>query len=161
MQFTIRSLFFDYGNALAKVSSSARKAETLIETISPLIEAYTSAVCPECTSVCCINRHCRFDRSDVIFMAALGKDIPEDHPGIADSAACRFLCLRGCARKRSERPYRCTWFFCSALLDQIRHKATAAEYRKLMELLRNITENRSAMINDFETLYVELSSSEK
>jgi hypothetical protein len=161
MQRSIQLLFVDHENALLEVTRAARNAETLIETISPLIESYTSAVCPECTSVCCINRHSRFDRSDVIFMTALGKDIPEDNPGIADTDACRFLNSRGCALKRSQRPYRCTWFFCSALLDQIMLQASAGGYRKFMEMLQAITKNRTTMINDFETLSKKLSPSLK
>jgi len=141
---------------LEGATHSALQAEILIETISPLIEAYTSAVCPECTAVCCINRHSRFDRSDVIFMTALGKEIPEDDPGIADTDSCRFLGSRGCVRKRSERPYRCTWFFCSALLEKVMQQTSAAEYRKFMELLRNITNFRTAMISDFESIFIKL-----
>jgi hypothetical protein len=161
MQSSIRSLFSDHGDALAGVSRSARQAEILIETISPLIEAYTSEVCPQCATVCCINRHSRFDRSDIIFMTALGKDIPEDDPVIADTDACRFLGSRGCALKRSQRPYRCTWFFCSALLDQIMQQASAAGCRKFMGMLQNITKNRTTMINDFETISTVLSLSPK
>jgi len=152
MENRIRSLFSEHGVALAQVSRSARQAETLIELISPLIEAYTSAVCPDCTSICCINRHSRFDQSDVIFMTALGEDIPEENPGIADTDACRFLGSRGCTLKRSQRPYRCTWFFCSPLLDQIMQQTSAAGYRKFIELLRDISKIRTTMINDFETI---------
>lgn len=161
MQSSIRSLFSDHGYALAEVSRSARQAEILIEAISPLIEAYTAAACPECTSVCCIDRHSRFDRSDIIFMTALGKDIPEENSGIAETDACRFLCSRGCTLERSQRPYRCTWFFCSALLDQIMQRTSATDYRKFMELLLNITTNRTTMMSDFETICTQLSSSRK
>ncbi|MDP2158247.1 MAG: hypothetical protein Q8K68_11125 [Nitrospirota bacterium] len=161
MPNSIRLLFSDHGDAFAEVRRSARQAETLIETISPLIEAYTSAVCPECTSICCINRHSSFDQSDVIFITALGKDIPEDDPGIADTDACMFLGSRGCTLRRSERPYRCTWFFCSALMDQIMQQTSAAGYREFIKMLRNITNNRTTMINDFETISMKLSSSPK
>ena len=161
MQGSIRSLFSDQGDAFAEVSRSARQAEILIETISPLIEAFTSAACRLCTAVCCINRHSRFDHSDVIFMTALGKDIPEEDPGIADTDACRFLGMRGCVRKRSQRPYRCTWFFCEALMDQIMQQASSAEYRKFIEMLQDITTNRIAMIRDFETISSRLYSCRK
>ena len=149
---SIRSLFSDQGNALAEVSRSARQAEILIETISPLIEAFTSEACRLCTTVCCVNRHSRFDQSDVIFMTALGKDIPAEDPGIADTDACRFLGMHGCGRKRSQRPYRCTWFFCETLMDQITQQASSAEYRKFIEMLQAITTNRVAMIRDFEAI---------
>lgn len=152
MQKSIRGLFSGHRDALAEVTRSARQAETLIETISQFIEAYTSEVCPACTSVCCINRHSAFDRSDVIFMTALGKHIPEASPGVAETDACRFMGSRGCTRKRSERPYRCTWYFCSALMEQIMDMESASEYRQFLEILRTITEVRMIMINNFETV---------
>lgn len=94
-------------------------------------------------------------------MTALGKDIPEDDPGIANTDACRFLGSGGCTLRRSERPYRCTWFFCSALMDQIMQQTSAAEYREFIKMLRNITNNRTTMINDFETISIRLSSTLK
>lgn len=158
MQHTIQTLFSNHGDALADVTRSAKQAEILIEAISPIIEAFTSSVCPDCTSVCCIDRHSRFDYGDLIFMSSLGKDIPERNSGIPDTGACRFLGSIGCARKRSERPYRCTWFFCSALLDQINRQASAAEQRKFIKMLKDITTCRMAMINDFETVTMNLFS---
>lgn len=148
----IRSLFSSHGEALTEVIRSAEQAEILINSISPIIESYTSQTCPACTSVCCINRHSRFDRSDVIFMAALGKDIPEELQEIPETDACRFLGMRGCILKRTERPYRCTWFFCSALMDQIVQQPSVSAYRNFLEMLRNISENRMKMINVFEKL---------
>jgi hypothetical protein len=89
-------------------------------------------------------------------MTALGEVIPEEHPGIADTDACRFLGTRGCTLKRSQRPYRCTWFFCSPLLDQIMQQTSAADYRKFIEMLRDISKIRTTMINDFETISARL-----
>ncbi len=156
MQSSIRSLFSDHGDSLAKVSRPAAEAEELIETISPIIESHTAMVCPDCTSVCCIDRHSRFDYSDVIFMSALERDIPEEDPAVTGTDPCRFLGRRGCVRKRSERPYRCTWFFCSPLLEVIEERMPLAEYRSFMKMLRRITELRTEMIRYFEAVIVSL-----
>ena len=156
---SIPLIFSEQRAAFEGVRRAAVEAGKIIEAISPLIEFQTARICPDCSSVCCINRHSRFDRSDVIFMAALGEDIPAGDPGIADTDVCRFLGMRGCVRKRSQRPYRCTWFFCAALMDQIMQQASATEYRKFIEMLRNITQNRTTMMNDFETISMKFSSS--
>lgn len=156
MQSSIRSIFSGNGDALAEVIRPAEEAEEMIEAISPIIESYTAMVCPACTSVCCIDRHSRFDYSDVIFMSALGREIPADDPAIANTAPCRFLGARGCLRKRSERPYRCTWFFCSTLLEVIEQQMPLAEYRRFIEMLRRITALRTEMISYFETVLINL-----
>ena len=152
-------MFIAQRDLLSGVRNTAFEVRDIIETISLSIEPLTAVVCPDCISVCCINKHSRYDRSDIIFMTALGNDIPEDKTGTEDTAPCRFLGRNGCILERSSRPYRCTWFFCAALMDQIMQQASATEYRKFIEMLRNITQNRTTMMNDFETISMKFSSS--
>ncbi len=158
MKNSIRSLFSEHRDALQKARRAAEEAEAMIEAISPIIESHTARVCPDCTSVCCINKHSRCDYSDVIFMSSLGKKIPDDDPEVSFSDPCRFLGVTGCIRKRSERPYRCTWFFCEPLLAVIEEQMPLAEHRKFMEMLRRITQLRSEMIRTFETVLLDLAS---
>lgn len=150
----IPRIFSEYRSAFQSVMCSARQAEEMIEEISPIIESHTAMVCPACTAVCCINRHSHFDRSDVIFMSSLGREIPGEDPAATGTDSCRFLGMRGCVRKRSERPYRCTWFFCAPLLERVMEQKSNAESRKFMKMLQQITQIRTKMISDFETLYM-------
>ncbi|MBI5634192.1 MAG: hypothetical protein HZA15_12030 [Nitrospirae bacterium] len=148
-------LFFsEHRTALESVRHRAEEAREMIEAVSPIIECLTSRVCPDCTSVCCINRHSDFDYSDNIFMSALNKEIPEEDPGVAATDPCRFLGRRGCLRERPERPYRCTWFFCSPLLEVIGEQMPLSDHRNFIEMLRKITELRTEMIRNFETVFL-------
>lgn len=152
----MRQLFSKHGDALTGVVSKAHQTEVLLEAISPIIEALTSRLCPECAAVCCINRHSHFDYSDVIFMSALNRELPAEAPEVALTAPCRFLGLSGCLRKRTERPYRCTWYFCEPLLDVIWKQMPLPEYRRFMKMLREITVLRTEMINNFEAALIDL-----
>jgi len=145
-------LLATHGAAFTGVRQSAVEAKDLIETISLDIERHTATVCMDCTSVCCINRHSRYDRSDIIFLSALGVDVPEYDSGTEETAPCRFLGNRGCILKRSLRPYRCTWFFCTPLLDHIVVSSDPSAYRRFMKTLQTITEKRTIMIDGFEKL---------
>ena len=148
----IQRIFIVQRDLLAGVRNTALEVRDIIETISLCMEPLTAVVCQECISVCCINKHSSYDRSDLIFMTALGRDIPEDNTGIDDSAPCRFLGRNGCILERSTRPYRCTWFFCTPLLDYAMEKSGPSGYRKLIGMLQRITEKRTSMIYDFETV---------
>jgi len=154
----IQRMFIAQRDLLSGVRNTAFEVRDIIETISLSIEPLTAVVCPDCISVCCINRHSRYDWSDLIFMTALGNDIPEDNTGIEDSAPCRFLGRNGCTLERSTRPYRCTWFFCTPLLDYAIEMSGPSGYRKFMEKLQLITEKRSSMIHDFDTILRNLPS---
>ena len=136
--------------AFSGVRQSAVEAKGLIEEISTDIEQYTAWMCTNCTSVCCINRHSRHDRSDIIFLTALGWEVPEDTSGTDETAPCRFLGSRGCVLERPRRPYRCTWFFCTPLLDHITETSGPGGYRKFLHKLQKITEKRTVMLQDFE-----------
>lgn len=138
--------------------SKAREVKDRIDAASPLLESITAAVCPACKCVCCISRHSRYDRSDMIYMASLGHDIPEYRPDIEETAPCRFLERTGCKLERSLRPYRCTWYFCTPLLEHIVVTQGPVGYRHFVNLLQQLTEKRMAMINDFEAAFHELRS---
>jgi len=147
---SIPDLFAAEGTDFAEIRQSAAEARDLIETVSLDIERYTATVCMDCSSICCSNRHSRYDRSDSIFLAALGLDVPEYDPDTGETAPCRFLGNRGCVLERSRRPYRCTWFFCTPLLDHIIRTTAPPDYRRFMRTLQSITEKRTRMIDDFE-----------
>jgi hypothetical protein len=149
---SIQDLFTAQGDACTEIRQSAAEIRALIEAVSRDIERHTAAVCTGCSSVCCIHRHSRYDRSDGIFLAALGLDVPEYDSDTEDTAPCRFLGARGCILPRSRRPYRCTWFFCTPLLDHIIGTSGPPDYRRFMRTLRTITEKRTRMIEDFELL---------
>ena len=146
----IQRLISTQGTAFANTRQSAAEARKLIETISPDIERHTAAVCITCTSVCCINRHARYDLSDSIFLSSFGLAVPEYDSGTEETAPCRFLGNCGCTLHRSLRPYRCTWFFCAPLLDHIVEQNDPSAYRAFMRTLQAITETRTRMIRDFE-----------
>ncbi len=153
----IALIFTQHRPALQGAIRAAEMAKEFIEAISPIIESCTARVCPDCISVCCINKHAHFDYSDVIFMSSLNREIPADDPEVAFSDPCRFLGITGCIRKRIERPYRCTWFFCEPLLELFERQMPLAEHRKFMEMLGRITELRTEMIRNFETVSTDFS----
>jgi len=131
-----------------KKGNLAREVACLIESVSPLIEDHTRTVCPSCPDVCCINKHSYHDRSDFIYLQALGANMPSYKPGIADSDPCQFIGDYGCTLERSLRPYRCTWYFCTPLLEHIQKKSVR-KYRRLMDLLKLITQKRTEMLDEF------------
>jgi len=131
------------------VKELARQVEAKVADLSLLIEKYTSVACPSCLSVCCINRHSHHDSSDLALLHALGYAAPALGPGLDDAAPCGFLGARGCMLPRIMRPYRCTWYFCDALLNLLRD-APVREYRVFMNVLSGLTDKRLEMLREFE-----------
>lgn len=122
----------------------ASEVKDAFQTVSPFIEKHTAEVCPECEKVCCIDKHGFYDENDRAFMEALDMAI-HDYPRDRDEAEpCRFLGERGCVRERWERPFRCTHFFCDALLERLEHddaklyRAFLAYFQHLMSLRKRL-----------------------
>lgn len=149
---SIQDLFAAHGTDFVEIRQSAADVRDLLETISLDIERYTATACTDCSSVCCSHRHSRYDRSDSIFLAALGLDVPEYDSDTEETAPCRFLGAKGCVLQRSLRPYRCTWFFCTPLLDHIIMTSDPSAYRRFMSALRAITEKRIRMLDEFDKM---------
>ncbi|MEW6003384.1 MAG: hypothetical protein AB1638_12175 [Nitrospirota bacterium] len=121
----------------------ARVLKNEFEAISPFVERHTSTVCPLCETVCCINKHGHYEKEDLIFLSALGIDVPAGHVERNDSDPCRFLTERGCSLERWMRPFRCTWFFCGPLLNSM--DEDKQEYRKFIKSLQGLISIRQKL----------------
>jgi hypothetical protein len=144
----LENMFMSDAEELLRVRELAAVVAGLIEEASPHIQKGTSVVCPHCTRVCCINRHAYHEHADLLYILVLGEEAPSYKEGVRDTDPCQFLGERGCTVKRSLRPYRCNWYFCSPLLENIQSRP-ARDYRAFIGLLRKITEKRELMLEEF------------
>lgn len=97
------------------VAIAVKLKQVLIES-SPLIEAYTAAVCPDCTAVCCKQKHGILPEKDGRYLMALGINIPPRDTSRPLEGPCELMGPNGCVHPRWMRPFRCTWYFCGPLL---------------------------------------------
>lgn len=136
---------------LTHVARYAHMIKEGMDRISDFIQRNTSEVCPSCEKVCCINRHGSYDHQDLIYLFALGLDRPAQRVGIDDTAPCRFLSERGCTRERWVRPFRCTWYFCNALLSHM-EQGPAKPYREFISRFQGLVETRRKMRDEFSRI---------
>lgn len=118
-------------------ASLALELKAAYEAVSPIIEGFTRRVCPGCRSVCCIDRHGTHEDADLAFLEAVGERPPGGPPKEADTEPCRHLGAEGCTIPRWQRPYRCTWYFCPALLEAMPEIDPRA-YRRLVAALERL-----------------------
>jgi hypothetical protein len=127
-------------------ASLARELRDAYEAVSPIIENFTEKVCPSCERVCCIDRHGTHEEADLAFLEAAGEGPPGDPPKSDDNEPCRHLGPEGCTIPRWRRPYRCTWYFCPALLETMQDEDPRA-YRDLVAALERLGTLREMLIN--------------
>lgn len=94
----------------------ARQLQEILTLLSPIIEEYTQKVCPDCTDVCCKQKHGMLLEKDVAYLTTLGMDVPSPDLTRPPDAPCRFLGPAGCTKPRWQRAWKCTWYFCDPLL---------------------------------------------
>ena len=136
------------GSEMAGLGELARETADAVEALSPVIEQHTSAVCPDCERVCCVNRHSYHEAGDILYLYSLGERPPAYRKDVPDTEPCQFLGERGCRQRRSLRPHRCNWFFCAPLLDRIQ-SLPAREYRAFIAGLEEINRRRERLIAAF------------
>lgn len=129
-----------------KTAVIAEQLKKLLVETSPLIEAFTKEVCPDCTDVCCRQKHGVYRKGDVVYLNALGVPIPVRDETRPPEGPCQFIGPLGCTLPRWMRPFKCTWYFCEPLLA-----ALNAGPPKKARLL-------SAVLQEMIGLYGELSS---
>jgi hypothetical protein len=122
----------------------AQEIKDLLSDLSPRIEQHTAVVCPSCSQVCCRQEHGRLRAQDIAYLAALGEPVPAEDPGRDPSGPCRFLGAQGCTRRRWQRAWKCTWFFCDTLLRSIT-EGPQREARELTRLMNRVMELRELL----------------
>ena len=114
--------------------------------VSPFIEKHTSIVCPDCVDLCCKDKHARYDANDLVFMRAMGVHIPCDTSGLKESDPCRNMMDQGCSLDRWMRPYRCTQFFCTPLLNSMEDDNSKL-YRAFMMFFELMVSSRKFLLD--------------
>jgi len=100
----------------SRIEAAGILKQLLIES-SPLMEEYTRELCPGCTDVCCRQKHGIYRERDILYLDALRSSIPARDPARPPEGPCEALGRFGCTHPRWLRPFKCTWYFCSPLIE--------------------------------------------
>jgi hypothetical protein len=122
----------------------AEKLKQLLIDSSPLIEEYTSAVCPACREVCCKQRHGQYLGRDRLYQLKLGITVPMREVTRPLEGSCEMMGPTGCLQPRWMRPFKCTWYFCEPLLGAL-NDGPQKKARRLSAVLQE-------MINLYDAL---------
>ncbi|GBE41158.1 MAG TPA: hypothetical protein ENH18_03130 [Nitrospirae bacterium] len=79
-------------------------------------------------------------------MGALGIDTASDSCGREEAGRCRYMTEKGSDLDRWMRPYRCTFFFCDALLKSLEND-NAKLYRTFMEYFKHMVSIRKKLLD--------------
>lgn len=129
---------------LAKTAEELKKL--LIES-SPLIEEFTAITCPGCTDVCCRQKHGLYRERDILYLRALGVDVPKRDLSRPLEGPCECMGPQGCSLPRWLRPFKCTWYFCDPLLAAL-DKAPPKRARKLAALMQEMIDVYGCLSRD-------------
>lgn len=121
----------------SSAEQTARQLRQLLIESSPRIEAYTKELCPACTDLCCRQKHGQYRERDLAYLRALNEAPPQHAGSQAPESPCGFLGERGCVHPRWLRPFKCTWYFCEALLKALEERP-AREARNLTAVMEEM-----------------------
>ncbi len=120
-------------------NATAERLQQLLIEKSPLIEEYTRELCPDCTDVCCRQKHGIYRERDVLYLNALGTAIPARDPARPRDGSCEAIGERGCIHPRWLRPFKCTWYFCEPIILAMQdrpQRSTRALTAAMEEMIR-------------------------
>lgn len=115
----------------------AERLKALLVESSPLIEDYTSTTCPDCTNVCCRQKHGLYCERDVWYLRALDGELPERTTTRPLDGPCESMRPQGCVQPRWMRPFKCTWYFCEPLLQAL-NKGSQKKTRRLNAVMQEM-----------------------
>jgi hypothetical protein len=115
----------------------AEKLRLLLIDSSSLIEKYTSEACPACIDVCCKQKYAVYQERDILYLHALGAEVPQRDKARPLEGPCQFMGPRGCDKPRWLRPFKCTWYFCEPLLAAL-NEGPQKKARQLSSVLQEM-----------------------
>ncbi len=148
----IKQFFRDHESEMDVVRQKARQFRQAFAIMDPFIQEYTAKVCPYCGNVCCCNKHGYPEFADVVGILAMGGRIPSYDLSVDEGALCQFIGEKGCVLPRTERPYRCTWYFCEPLLLQI-EIGPPKQYREFTLDVQYMGHARAELLQAFYELW--------
>ncbi len=122
--------------------AAAETIKQVLIDISPLIDEHTMLVCPHCREVCCKQRHGIMDEHDLRYVMALEETVPAYDRERPLDGPCQFMGPQGCVTPRWLRPWRCTSYFCDALLDAM-NEGPQKKAREISALIQKVVDMRS------------------
>ena len=144
----LERVFGHSGNGLSAVVKYANELSKRIAAVSPFIQENTALVCPACPKVCCMNVHGYYDHNDLIYIYAIGLRPPPYEEVFNDTDPCQFLSRDGCGLERAVRPFRCNWYFCRNLTQQM-EDGPARPYRRFVNRFQEVVDLRRLMLDEF------------
>jgi hypothetical protein len=120
---------------------AAERIRQVLIYLSPMVEEYTAKVCPDCRDVCCKQRHGIMNEQDLRYQAALGAPLPVYDAARPLDGPCQFMGTAGCISPRWLRPWRCTSYFCDALLAAM-NNGPQKKARQVSALIQEIVDIR-------------------
>jgi hypothetical protein len=122
----------------------AEKLRQLLIDSSPLIEEYTAAVCPDCTDVCCRQKHGLYRERDISYLDGLGMTVPTRDGARPLEGPCEAMGPTGCVHPRWLRPFKCTWYFCEPLLAAL-DEGPQKKARRLSAVMQEMIDRYGAL----------------
>lgn len=156
----LRIMFTSDLAILDKVRDSAQEYRKAFDALDPLIQYYTSRVCPFCGTVCCANIHGFPAFEDLVGILAMRFEIPEYRLDVNEKEMCQFMGPAGCVLPRQQRPFRCTWYFCDPLLVQI-EIGPPDHYAHFVQDLERLGATRRKMLGAFHPIWMKFSNQEE
>ncbi len=136
---------------LGGLTDLARAVREQVRAIDPFIQKHTSAVCPSCKAVCCVNKHAYYNCDDLIYLHALGIR-PHGYEDRSDSAPCQFLSVDGCVLDREIRPSGCNWYFCDQLFEHM-EKSSERDYTEFDNALQDLADSWTELVTQFHMIF--------
>jgi len=147
-----------YGGKLDRVYDTAIKIRQKFEELSGPTGEICSHTCVYCEDVCCVRATIWYDLKDLLYIYFGLNTFPESQiikklKGNRQRICCH-LSEKGCMLSRIERPFVCTWYFCS-----VQKKYLALHHYKTKESVDKILMDIKDLRNKMEKEFIRVSYS--
>lgn len=127
----------------------AKHIDRLYRHLDDGLNSLCSTTCTRCSAVCCNHATLWYDFHDLLYMYLSSDSFPEEQVSKKDDRSCVHLQSGGCALKRWQRPFICTWYICQPQKEILLSWPVAGELQDILPTIDKIKRLRKQMEKSF------------
>jgi hypothetical protein len=132
-----------HGAVLDGARETARRIQSRLISLFPLLDEFCLGTCVDCSSPCCVTATVWLDFRDLLFIHLSGQSVPPHQLIEKQPDSCRYSSETGCTLPRLSRPWVCTHYLCPLQKALLREKPSS---------MRTAFENAMASVRDDRVL---------
>lgn len=138
----------------SRIRAVTLEITSIVEKLSPIAQKVCWETCVSCKDVCCKRATIWYDIKDLLYLYCSGNSVPKrqiQKKDINGELVCPNFTVKGCALPRTQRPFVCSWYFCTSQKEYL-EKNNPDQLLLIKQYLTDFKSLRNQILSEFKSI---------